>query len=266
MSILSEQAKIAIRGLCKDFPRRNGTPLRVLHDIDLEVHHREFAVLLGPSGCGKTTLLRTIAGLEPPDSGEVLVDGCAVTGPDKKRGMVFQAYTSFPWLTVFENVLFGLRLTDRSRSEQEVIARDQLRQVGLEGFEDQYPSQLSGGMKQRVALARTLAVKPDVLLLDEPFGALDSQTRSLMQELLMDIWDRDHKTVLFVTHDIEEAIFLADRVYVCSARPATIRDRITVDFKRPRRFGLRTEAGFNDLKLQLLQFLRDDIIRFAKDS
>lgn len=266
MIVMSAEPKIVIENLHKSFPKGRGETLNVLDGLNVTVQPREFAVLLGPSGCGKTTLLRILAGLERQDSGTVLVDREPIEAPSKKRGMVFQSYTSFPWLTVLENVLFGLQLTDQSKEEQEDTARRYIKLVGLQGFERSYPNQLSGGMKQRVAIARTLAVDPDILLMDEPFGALDSQTRSLMHELLLNIWERDHKTVLFVTHDIEEAVFLADDIYLCSARPATIKSEIKVKFPRPRDFSLRTKPEFNAVKRQIQRIIREEAIKASKEK
>ena len=250
------EIKIEIKNLKKSFLKNRNNTLRVLEKISMTVNKGEIAVLLGPSGCGKSTLLRIVAGLEHADDGEVIVNGESVKNPDRSRGMVFQSYTSFPWLTTHENILFGLNLTRKSNQEKKEISEKYIKLVGLEGFENNYPSQLSGGMKQRVALARTLAVNPDILLLDEPFGALDSQTRLLMHELLLDIWERDHKTVLFVTHDIEEAIFLADDIYICSARPAKIKKEIKIEFERPRIYELRTKPEFNEVKREIHNLLR----------
>lgn len=263
---MEREPKIVAKNICKSFPRKKGNSLRVLDNLSLEVRPCEFAVLLGPSGCGKSTVLRIVAGLDQADSGEILVDGAPITGPSRGCGMVFQSYTSFPWLTVLENVLFGLRLTGKPFEEQKEIAHRHIGFVGLQGFEYSYPNQLSGGMRQRVAIARTLAVEPDILLMDEPFGALDSQTRSLMHELLLDIWDRDHKTVLFVTHDIEEAVFLADDIYICSARPAVIKTEMKVEFERPRSFELRTEPKFNELKHDVLSVIREEAIRAGEET
>lgn len=260
------EAKIRVRDVHKSFQKKTGGVVHVLDGISIDVREREFAVLLGPSGCGKSTLLRILAGLEQSDSGDVMIDGKPVVGPDRSRGMVFQSYTSFPWLTVIENVLFGLRLTDKEPKEREEVARTYIKMVGLEGFEDHYPNQLSGGMKQRVAIARTLAVDPDILLLDEPFGALDSQTRSLMHEFLLDIWERDNKTVFFVTHDIEEAVFLADDIYICSARPAKIKKELQISFPRPRKFSLRTEPEFNTIKREVQALIREDAIKAFEEG
>ena len=183
-----------------------------LQATDLRVAENDFVTILGPSGCGKSTLLRMAAGLDQPSSGSITLDGKTVTGPGADRGMVFQSYTLFPWLTVLQNVCFGLREKGMPLAEQQTIARDFIHKVGLAGFEQHFPKQLSGGMQQRTALARALANQPRILLMDEPFGALDHQTRELMQELLLGIWEGQRKTVLFVTHDIDEAIFMGTRV------------------------------------------------------
>lgn len=256
--------KIAIEQLCKSYSAKAGA-ISVLDHLCLSVEVAKLAVLLGPSGCGKTTLLRIVAGLERGDSGQVLVDGREVTGPDRQRGMVFQAYTSYPWMNVLDNVLFGLRLTNKSREERESVARTFVRLVGLEGFERYLPGQLSGGMQQRVAIARTLAVEPEILLLDEPFGALDSQTRALMQELLLDIWGTTHNTVLFVTHDIEEAVFIADDIHVCSMRPAGVKKVIHVPFARPRDYGVRYTSAFVDMVRDIQCLVREDAQKASRE-
>lgn len=247
--------KIEIRKLIKTYPRRKGDRLRVLNGLTIAVNQNEFSVILGPSGCGKSTFLRLLAGLEKPDSGEILVDGKAICGTEQNRGMVFQSYSSFPWLNVLKNIMFGFDLTNIAESEQEIIARKYINLIGLEGFENHYPSQLSGGMKQRVAIARTLAVNPEILLMDEPFGALDSQTRESMQDLLLRIWEEDNKTVVFVTHDIEEALFLADSIHVCSNRPLRVIKTIKVDFSRPRTELLRTSIKFIEEKRKIKDIL-----------
>ena len=203
-------SRLSIRGVGRTFPGVNGGAATLaLQPTDLEVADNDFITILGPSGCGKSTLLRIVAGLDEPTQGEVLLDGAPVRGPGAERGMVFQSYTLFPWLTVQQNICFGLREKGMPAAEQGEIAARFIAEVGLRGFENHFPKQLSGGMQQRVALARALANDPKILLLDEPFGALDNQTRALMQETLLDIWERDRKTVMFVTHDIEESIFLA---------------------------------------------------------
>ena len=210
---------LSIQGVGRTFAGlHGGAPTLALQPTNLEVAHNDFITVLGPSGCGKSTLLRIVAGLDVPSTGRVLLDGQPVTGPGADRGMVFQSYTLFPWLTVRENICFGLREKGMPEAEQAVIAGAYIDKVGLGGFEHHYPKMLSGGMQQRTALARALANDPKILLLDEPFGALDNQTRALMQELLLGIWERERKTVLFVTHDIEEAIFMASRVVVFTRR------------------------------------------------
>src|SRR5882724_3054106 len=225
-----------------------------------------FVTILGPSGCGKSTLLRIVAGLDRPTSGRVMLDGCEVAGPGADRGMVFQSYTLFPWLTVRENIAFGLRERGISETERGRIADGFIHRVGLSGFENHWPKQLSGGMQQRTAIARALANDPKILLLDEPFGALDNQTRVLMQEMLLGIWERDQKTVLFVTHDIEEAIFLGSRVIVMSARPGRIKAEIAVDLPHPRSYKIKTAPEFVRLKERLVEEIRAEALKVAVDA
>ena len=226
--------KVVIEGVSKQFTRR-GQPLSVLEGIDLTVNEGELVCLLGPSGCGKSTLLNIVAGFEPPSSGRVLIDGEAVSGPSRKRVFVFQEYGIFPWASVWDNVALGLR--DRPRAEQHAIAQRTIDLVGLTGFERSYPMELSGGMKQRVEVARALAVSPDVIYMDEPFGALDSLTRLTMRSELIRIWEQEKKTILFVTHDVDESVQLADRVVVLSARPGRIADVVEVGLPHPRDLG-----------------------------
>ena len=217
--------KLAVDGLRKVFDDRRSGEVVALDGVDFEIAEKEFVTVIGTSGCGKSTLLSIIAGLEEETDGVVLVDGDYVVGPGRDRGVVFQSYTLFPWLTAQQNVEFALRGSGRERTE---IAREHLSLVGLERFGDAYPSQLSGGMRQRVAIARALSYKPEVLLMDEPFGALDAQTRQLMQELLTRVWEEHRLTVMFVTHDIDEAVFLSDRVLVMTARPGRIKEELPV--------------------------------------
>ncbi|MBP2313591.1 ABC transporter ATP-binding protein [Azospirillum soli] len=255
-------SKLSIRGVEKTFPARRGTAAtRALEPTSLEVADNDFITILGPSGCGKSTLLRVVAGLETPSGGEVLLDGQGVAGPGPDRGMVFQSYTLFPWLSVRDNVCFGLRERGMARAEQLAIADRFLAQVGLKGFENHFPAQLSGGMQQRTALARALANDPKILLLDEPFGALDHQTRELMQELLLGIWEADRKTVLFVTHDIDEAIFMASRVVVMSARPGRIKCDIAIDLPHPRSYKIKTTPAFAAYKERLTEEIRVETIK-----
>ena len=211
---------------------RNGNRMPVLEDITLEVAEGEFLCLLGPSGCGKTTLLNAMAGFLPPASGEITIDGNVVRGPDPRRIFVFQERGVFPWLTVEGNIDFGLFKLPRDERERRIL--HYIEMVGLEGFEKTYPSELSGGMKQRLEVARALAVNPDMLFLDEPFGALDSITRLVMRRELLRIWEAERKTIIFVTHDIDEAVQLADRVVVMSARPARIQQIVNIDIPHPR--------------------------------
>jgi len=224
---------LEIEKLGRQFAGEHG-PVTALRDISLKVHRREFVCVIGPSGCGKSTLIRIVAGLDDPTSGRMLVDGKETSGPCPERGMVFQGYTLFPWLTVKKNVMFGLEMAGRPGSEAEGEARQWIDLVGLSKFADTYPHQLSGGMKQRVAIARALAPNPRVLLMDEPFGALDAQTRAQMQSHLLEIWRNVDVTILFITHDLDEAIFLADRIIVLKANPGEIQEIIEVPVPRPR--------------------------------
>ncbi|RVU38829.1 ABC transporter ATP-binding protein [Hwanghaeella grinnelliae] len=228
-----------------------------LDGISFDVKPNEFCVIVGPSGCGKSSLLYLVAGLETKTAGTITVNGKPVSDPGPERGMVFQAYTLFPWLTVAKNVEYGPKRKGYPAAERKDIVDHFLAEVGLSKFADHYPSQLSGGMKQRVAIARALANDPMVLLMDEPFGALDSQTRHTMQGLLLRVWEHSKKTVLFVTHDIEEAILLADRVLVMSGRPGQIKKEITINFDRPRNMDLVLEPDFISTKREILELLKD---------
>jgi ABC-type nitrate/sulfonate/bicarbonate transport system ATPase subunit len=243
---------VLIEGVSRVFP---GT--RALDETNLGVEDNDFICILGPSGCGKSTLLRIVAGLDTPTTGRVLLEGQPVERPGPDRGMVFQSYTLFPWLTVRENILFGARSTTEKTDRL-------IGQVGLRGFENHYPKMLSGGMQQRTALARALANDPKILLLDEPFGALDNQTRALMQELLLGIWEADRKTVLFVTHDIDEAIFMANRVTVMSARPGRIKSELRVELPHPRHYTMKTSPEFSRYKAQLTEEIRVEAMKAAE--
>ncbi len=226
---------IEIRGVNKAFPARKGVePVQALLDVDLTVHDNEFVTILGPSGCGKTTLLRAVAGLVPIDAGEIHVDGKPVKGPGPERAMVFQNFALLPWSNVLSNVAFGLELRHVPKKERERKALELIELVGLAGFENRLPGELSGGMQQRVGLARALAVEPKVLLMDEPFGALDEQTRRLLQEELIRIWEATRTTVVFITHSMEEAVLLGDRVVLMRPRPGRIEEVIDVPLTRPR--------------------------------
>ncbi|WP_398469244.1 ABC transporter ATP-binding protein [Tardiphaga sp.] len=258
-------SKLVIENVSRVFPAvRGGTPTRALEPTNLNVADNDFVTILGPSGCGKSTLLRMVAGLDTPTTGRILLDGKSITGPGADRGMVFQSYTLFPWLTVAENIAFGLRERGVSQKERSNIAREWLDKVGLTSFANHFPKQLSGGMQQRTAIARALANDPKILLLDEPFGALDNQTRALMQELLLGIWERERKTVIFVTHDIEEAIFLASRTVVMSARPGRIKADIPVDLPHPRHYTIKTSPAFSDLKARLTEEIRVEAVLAAE--
>jgi NitT/TauT family transport system ATP-binding protein len=226
---------LSVRGLTKHFDSPKGT-VTALSGVNFDVHKRELMCVIGPSGCGKSTLVRILAGLETASEGEVLVNGTPVTGPCPDRGMVFQGYTLFPWLTVKENVMFGPRVAGRARFSAESEAREWIELVGLSKFENSYPHQLSGGMKQRVAIARALANQPKVLFMDEPFGALDAQTRANMQAYLLEIWKKVDITIVFITHDLDEAVFLSDRILVLDANPGRVREVVEVAVPRPRSF------------------------------
>jgi NitT/TauT family transport system ATP-binding protein len=225
-------SQIVIEGVRHLYRPPRGRPVLALEDVSLQVRRREFVALLGPSGCGKSTLLYLIGGFLPTETGKIVIDGKPVAGPGPDRGIVFQHFALFPWKTVRGNILYGLERQGMRRDEREKRAQHFIDLVGLSGFEDSYPSQLSGGMKQRTAIARTLAFDPEILLMDEPFGALDAQTRSLMQSELLGIWERTPKTVFFVTHDVQEAVYLADRVFVMSARPGRIKAIVDTRFDK----------------------------------
>jgi NitT/TauT family transport system ATP-binding protein len=244
--------RILARNLAKEF-RLDGRDLKVLHDINLTIEDESFTCLLGPSGSGKSTFLRCVAGLETPTAGTLLVDGDPVTGPGPDRSVVFQDYALFPWYTVIENIQFGLRTRKNKhlrKLDTNKITRSLIEMVRLTGFENAYPHQISGGMRQRVALARALAVQPGALLMDEPFAAVDAITRTGLQRQLAEVWSKTRTTVLFVTHSVEEAVFLADEIHVFSVRPATIHKSVKVDLARPRDPAL---AGFAALVGQLTQ-------------
>ena len=254
MSILS------VRGVSRSFESAGRAPTVALQATDLEVTENDFITILGPSGCGKSTLLRIVAGLDQQSSGEAMLDGKRIAGPGADRGMVFQSYTLFPWLTVLDNVCFGLRERGMPRAQQLEVAHGFLAKVGLKGFANHHPKQLSGGMQQRTALARALANQPRMLLMDEPFGALDHQTRELMQELLLGIWEAERKTVLFVTHDIDEAVFMGTRVVVMSARPGRIKLDRPVPLAHPRHYSVKTTPQFSSLKAELTEAVRVEVL------
>lgn len=258
-------SKLRIENVSRTFPAvRNGQPTRALLPVDMIVGDNDFVTILGPSGCGKSTLLRLVAGLDTPSTGRILLDGADVARPGPDRGMVFQSYTLFPWLTVADNIAFGLREKGVPAAERARVVESWLVRVGLASFANHYPKQLSGGMQQRTAIARALANDPAILLLDEPFGALDNQTRALMQELLLGIWERERKTVLFVTHDIEEAIFLATRVLVMTARPGRIKADVPIGLPYPRHYTIKTSPEFSALKARLTEEIRTEAVLAAE--
>ncbi|MFI5341219.1 MAG: ABC transporter ATP-binding protein [Candidatus Methylomirabilales bacterium] len=252
--------KLEVRNVSKSFHRPNGELMPVVQDLSLGVVNLEFLALVGPSGCGKSTLLRLIDGLIPCDAGAILLDGHDMTGtPGHGRGMVFQTFDLLPWRTALENVEFGLEVKGMAKAERREISRHYVQLVGLEGFEDAFPHQLSGGMQQRVGIARAFAIHPEVLLMDEPFGALDVQTRDILQDELLQIWEQEQKTVLFVTHGIEEAIYLADRIIVFSPRPARVVREIRVPFGRPRCEAMKTDPAFLALRWEIWEVLKKGV-------
>jgi NitT/TauT family transport system ATP-binding protein len=250
---------IQARNVKLTFRPPNRAPVRALEGFDIEVEEGEFLSIVGPSGCGKSTFLNVLLGLLKPDSGDVLMHGKAITGPGSDRAMVFQEFGLLPWRTVQNNIELGLELKRVSAGKRRAAAERLVALVGLAGFEHHYPHELSGGMKQRVGLARALATDPDVLLMDEPFAALDAQTRDLMQVELLRIWREARKTVLFVTHQIDEAIYLSDRVMVMSKRPGRAKKCFGVELRRPRDYEMRVTPEFNDLKLEIWNTLKDEI-------
>ncbi|MEH7308501.1 ABC transporter ATP-binding protein [Neobacillus drentensis] len=255
--------KLEIKEVGKVFKTKKGETT-ALEKTSFSIEEGEFVTILGPSGCGKSTVLRIVAGLEDATSGQVLLDGQEINGPGPDRGMVFQSYTLFPWLSVKDNITFGLKLKGVSNKERDDIARHYLQLIGLEGFENHFPIQLSGGMKQRVAIARALANDPKILLMDEPFGALDAQTRNIMQEVLLKAWEESKKTILFITHDVDESIFLADSVYVMTARPGRLKKKIPITLERPRDFSVKATVEFAEYKEELLSLIRDETLKAIK--
>jgi NitT/TauT family transport system ATP-binding protein len=258
-------AQIVVEGLRHMYRPPRGRPVLALEDVSLEVREREFLALLGPSGCGKSTLLYLIGGFLPVEGGRIAVEGRAVAGPGPDRGIVFQHFALFPWKTVRGNILYGLERQGMARAEREKRAQQFIDLVGLTGFEDSFPSQLSGGMKQRTAIARTLAFDPKILLMDEPFGALDAQTRHLMQSELLGIWQRTPKTVIFVTHDVQEAVYLADRVAVMSARPGRIKSLVDTRLDKNDKNIFRAKH-FVDKVDELWTLVRDEAIKAERKA
>jgi NitT/TauT family transport system ATP-binding protein len=258
-------AAVELRGVSKEFAARDRRVV-ALRDIDFSIAQNEFAAILGPSGCGKSTLLNMVAGFDRPSVGQVRVNGASVEAPDPSRGVVFQEAALFPWYTVWDNVSFGPRTMGVPAAQYRPKIEAYLDQVGLRGFEHHYPAELSGGMKQRVGIARVLVMEPEVLLMDEPFGSLDAQTRLVMQELLLSVWERHHQAVLFITHDIEEALLIADSVSVMTARPGRIKKRLVVNLPRPRSVEVTTSPVFNELKREVLGLIREESLRTASEG
>jgi ABC-type nitrate/sulfonate/bicarbonate transport system ATPase subunit len=252
---------LELRKVSKTFVNPDGQEFHAIRDVNLTVpdlpDRGEFRVFLGPSGCGKSTVLNIVAGLFPATSGEALLRQRPILGPGPDRGMVFQSYSSYPWLTVLENVAFGLKLRGAPRDERERVASTWIKKVGLAGSENKYPGQLSGGMRQRVAIARTLAVKPQIILMDEPFGALDVQIRLGMQNLINELWEELEGTILFVTHDIPEAVYLADKIHIMSSGPGTIVDEVPVDLPLHRTEELKQTDRFREIEHVVLQKIRE---------
>ncbi|MBS6601016.1 MAG: ABC transporter ATP-binding protein [Clostridium sp.] len=228
---------------------------KAIEDASIDIQDNDFVCIVGPSGCGKSTLLRMLAGLDFPTSGNIIVNDRKVTGPGPDRGMVFQTYTLFPWMSVEDNIKFGLKLKNMPKDKQEEIAKRYLKIIGLEKFAKSYPKELSGGMKQRVAIARALANQPEVLLMDEPFGALDPHTKSMMQLLMREIWEKEHPTVVFITHDIDEAVFLANKIYVMSARPGKIMKEVNVYLPHKRTLELKDSTEFIKIRKDINSLL-----------
>lgn len=243
---------LVIQDLCQSFTRDDGSSLLAIENLDLTVRDKEFVCILGPSGCGKTTLLRMIAGLDAAGNGKILLDGEQITGPNPKVGIVFQEYSLFPWRNVLDNVAFGLEMRGIGRDERSRRAEQYLDLVGLSPFAGSYPSELSGGMRQRVAVARALALDPVVLLMDEPFGALDAQTRNMLQYELLGIWEKTKKTIVFITHSVDEAVFLADRIVVLTPRPGRVCETISLELPRPRD---RTSVEFAKFRRYVLDLI-----------
>lgn len=255
----NQQARMRVEQVSLRYNTPDGQTFTALENVSLSVPDQQFAVLVGPSGCGKSSLLYLTAGLAEPTSGDIYVGGKRVEGPGADRGMVFQSYTLFPWLSVRQNIEFGLKRKGLVAAERDEIVDFYLNEVGLAQFADRYPKQLSGGMMQRVAIARALANDPQILLMDEPFGALDSQTRMQMQQLLLRVWEHSKKTVVFVTHDIDEAILLGDRVYVMGARPGRIKREMDVPMPRPRDMDMVMDRQFIEMKREILGLLHHEM-------
>ncbi|MDO5725922.1 MAG: ABC transporter ATP-binding protein [Tissierellia bacterium] len=259
----NSELKLRIDNVVKKFPTRSGE-ITALNGVTLDIKENEFICVVGPSGCGKSTLLNIIAGLDVPTSGKVLIDGKEVTGPGKERGVVFQQYALFPWLTVRQNVEFGLELANVPKGERKMISDHYLDMVDLRAFADSYPKELSGGMKQRTAIARAYAVNPEILLMDEPFGALDAQTRTQLQTELLSTWEKEQKTCFFITHDVEEAVILGQKVIIMSARPGRIKEIIDIDIPYPRTQETKLTDEFIKLKNRIWSEVYQEYLEVRK--
>jgi ABC-type nitrate/sulfonate/bicarbonate transport system ATPase subunit len=258
-------ARISLRHVGKIFASRHGD-VTALADINLDIADQEFITIVGASGCGKSTLLNLLAGFETATSGEITLDDAPIHGPGPDRGVVFQQTALFPWLSVEDNIAFGLRLrANRSQGSPTIIVERMLERTGLAPFRSRRPAELSGGMRQRAAIASVLAINPSTLLMDEPFGALDALTRSVMQDFLLEIWEEERKTALLVTHDIEEAIYLADRTVLMTAHPGRVQEIIRIDLPRPRRYEMRSETRFIALRDHVTRIVREEAIRGAAE-
>jgi NitT/TauT family transport system ATP-binding protein len=262
-SFQAASPKLRVRGVGKRYRLNGGKTIDAVHDVSFDVMEGEICALLGPSGCGKSTVLRMVAGLEDPSSGAMFLDNAQIDGQHKSRGMVFQRYTSFDWMTVQKNVEYGMKINGVSKADRGAQADHFIQMIQLSKFKNAYPCQLSGGMQQRVAIARTLANGPSILLMDEPFGALDAETKWQMQELMISIVETSKVTVLIVTHDIEEAIFLADRIIFMSRHPGTVRENMVTEFKDGRRFSSHEEMieakGFHEIEKKIMHMMRDEM-------
>lgn len=248
-------SKIIAKDVCKVYNQGKKNEFKAIDNVNIEVDLNEFVCLVGPSGCGKSTLLRMLAGLDFPTSGDITIDGETIIGPGADRGMVFQTYTLFPWMTVEDNIKFGPKLKKMTKTEQQEIAEKYLETIGLTKFRKSLPKELSGGMKQRVAIARALANKPEVLLMDEPFGALDLFTKSQMQLMMREIWQKERTTIVFITHDIEEAVFLGTKVYVMSSSPGQIREKVDIDLPYDRNLDLKDTPEFIKIRRHIHSML-----------
>jgi len=257
--VASSSASLETRNVTKYFVRRDQVKTEALRDINLSFGNHEFVAIVGASGCGKTTFLRMLGGLIAPSSGSILFNGKEIVGPGNDRGFVFQADSLFPWRTVMSNVILGLEIQGKPLSESRELAQRYIALVGLRGFENHYPHELSGGMRQRVNLARALCINPSLLLMDEPFAALDAQTREIMQAELLRIWNEQRKAVVFITHQIDEAVFLADRVIVFSARPGTVRDIIEIDLPRPRDMTIKRSDKFIQYVDRIWKLIEEEV-------